>query len=106
MLSAARLSHEGGKLQSGVNLSAAPIGVVRMACAQGSSSGGLSSSIILLSPLRPAARIERYAEEVHQKPPNNLCARQCPDELAHRLSVLLVPDLGNVADDIGQHTLV
>ena len=63
-----------------------------------------------LLPYHPAlatpAQIERHAEESSKKPPNNLCARQCPDELAHRLSLLLVPDLGNVADDIEQHTLV
>ena len=53
VLSAARLSHEGGKLQSGVNMSAAPICVVRVARAQGSSSGGFSPPlIILISPLR------------------------------------------------------
>ena len=70
-----------------------------LAAAMADNSGGFSPPLsTCLLPLRPAAS--------PPKPPNNLCARQCPDELAHRLSLLLVPDLGNVADDIEQHTLV
>ena len=33
-------------------------------------------------------------------------ARQCPSELAHCLLMLLVPDLGKVAGDLEQHTLM
>jgi hypothetical protein len=33
-------------------------------------------------------------------------ARQCPSELAHRLLMLLIPDLGKVAGDLEQHPLV
>jgi len=73
--------------------------LLTLAAAMANNSGGFSPPLsTCLLPLRPAAS--------PPKPPNNLCARQCPDELAHRLSLLLVPDLGNVADDIEQHTLV
>jgi hypothetical protein len=35
-----------------------------------------------------------------------LPARQCPGELAYRLSMLLVPDFAKVAGDLELHTLV
>src|SRR5215813_3611505 len=55
-----------------------------------------------ISPISTNSRYRRISARRRRGSP----ARQCPGELANRLLMLLVPDLGKIAGDLEQHPLV